>query len=337
MARVTEQQPEANPARQTSARQTWASRGFRLARRTACALPFGVVSSLGALCGGAAWYLNGKRRIRTVEHLKIAYPELSHRDRVRRAKRSFRTMGRVAAETFWIPRMSLEWFRENFILETPEAEDQFREACKIKGGIVLTAHLGNWELMLQYCQVVLEGTLMGVASQPEDLALAEELKALREALGGRIVWRGNAALPLLRGFKRGDVAGMIVDHNLRGDGIRIKFFGEKAHTLLAPAQVALRARVPIAIVACNRRPDGKYAVRWELLDPLPPLASDPGERFAQEANLTLYYTARIEDLVRQNPDQWMWMHQRWRYRKKDSRPWPPASSSQDEEPSSPSS
>ncbi|MBI5155356.1 hypothetical protein HZA57_08980 [Candidatus Poribacteria bacterium] len=284
-------------------------------------LPYAAVWRAGACLGSMAWHLGGARRERTLGQVREAFPALGEPARRRLAIESFRMSGRVFAESLWIPAMTREWFDRHWVVENPDVLDAVLRLGEKRGVVILTGHTGNWEVALQFCQDRFGRDVMAVAAEPSIEALAPPMKALRESHGARIVWRGQAALPLLRHLRRGGCAAMLVDHNLRGEGVEVPFFGRPAHTLLAPARLALQSGAVLTTSFSFLRPDGRYGLHVDSPFGDGALPREPEVRLAREVALTAEYTRRVEEFVRRHPGQWTWMHRRWQRRRRHSLYW----------------
>jgi len=174
------------------------------------------------------------------------------------------------------------------------------------GAVVATAHTGNWDLVA--CAVARRAPLT-VVTKHLRLGLVDRLwQWLRARCGVRLVAAGRAAREGARALARGELVAMLVDQapERARAVLRVPFLGELADVDLAPALVALRARAPI-VVAFPVRRSGRHA--FELVRVIePPLR--PTRLWAEQAMRQI--TADLEAFVRRHPEQWLWMHRRWK-------------------------
>jgi KDO2-lipid IV(A) lauroyltransferase len=174
-----------------------------------------------------------------------------------------------------------------------------------KGTIFITAHLGNWEMLGRY--LAAEGIpLTVVAREPEDPALAAWVHHMREGAGMSVAYRGGSVRELLSLLKRNQAIGLLPDQN-SGD-VFIPFFGVPAGTAVGPATLALHTGATLIPSYCVRLPDDTY--RLLLLPPIPTHAT--GDKNADILRIMMEVNRVLESVIREYPDQWLWLHNRWK-------------------------
>jgi KDO2-lipid IV(A) lauroyltransferase len=171
-----------------------------------------------------------------------------------------------------------------------------------RGVLIVTGHCGNWELLAAVinCRGLGMRVVARALDEPE---LQQLLAGLRRRFGSETIERGRpgAARELLRGLREGAL-GMLIDQDTRVEGVWVPFFGRPAYTPVGAAKVALRPEVAAVPAFIERREDGSHRARF--LEPLE-LTQDVTEA-------TAAMTRVIEEQVRRRPEQWVWMHRRWR-------------------------
>lgn len=175
-----------------------------------------------------------------------------------------------------------------------------------KGIIFASGHIGNWELAARY--LVANGfPLTTVAREPEDGGFAGYVNELRENGGYRVLYRGSASVRELLGvLKRNETIALLPDQN-SGD-LFLPFFGIPAGTVAGPASLALHTGATLLVGACVRLPDDTYRVIC-----LPPVdLTSTKDRQADTIRIMTEVNQGLESLVRQYPDQWLWLHNRWK-------------------------
>jgi KDO2-lipid IV(A) lauroyltransferase len=177
-----------------------------------------------------------------------------------------------------------------------------------RGCVFVTPHLGSWEL-LPYDAAVF-GIPLTVPVRPLDNPYLErQLARARAATGHRFVSRRHGLLGLGTDLARGRSLAILADQATVG-GPRIEFFGRPAHTSPVPALLAVRYGRPIVVVACVRTEDAGFT-GW-VSEPLwPDQAADESEA-AQVERLTAAMNRQMEAVIRLYPDQYLWMHNRWK-------------------------
>jgi len=259
---------------------------------------------LGRALGALAWRLAGRDRERTLAHLAIAFPDWPASRREVTARASFRHFGTLLAENLWL--------RERGPREVPahvevEGWGEVEAARAARRPIlVVSGHCGNWELI--HAAFNNRGAGMSVVARGlDDPALGDSLLEFRATFGTRTVVRGQpgAARELLRTMRaENGVLAMLIDQDTDVDGVWVDFFGRPAWTPAGAAEIASRFRAVVLPVFSERLASGDHRVRIH-----PPLALP-----ADAAAATQAMTAAIEGQIRRVPEQWVWMHRRWRRR-----------------------
>ncbi len=271
-------------------------------------LPVRFAAALGQRLGALAFVVARSERNKALASLARAFPQKSEADRVELARRAFRHLGRCAFELACIRQLDADI--ERFV-EWPDADRQVLErALKAGRGVVfVSGHVGNWELLAR--RVALEGfpcqTIAREASDPRTTALIERFRA-----SGRLrsIWRGQpgAARQMLRALKSGEILGLLIDQDTKVQSVFVPFFGELAATPRAAADLALRTGAAVVLGFCLRVDGGRYRLSMREV-PLP-----DGDKESAAVALTAELTKGIEEAIRAAPEQWVWMHQRWKTR-----------------------
>lgn len=271
------------------------------------ALPLRTALRWGECAGRLAAALARRRRRIAVENLRRAYPELSEEGAEKLAVRVFEHFGRAVVEGAVAHRLLRpSTYRQHVQIHHEERLQQVIAAGK--GGIMVTAHLGVWEIMglLQH----LKGSTMHNVYRPAKNPLVDRMvRRRRTAIGQAMVDREGALATLLRVLRRNGYIGLLIDQHAKRDGVWVPFFGRLASTTPAPALLALRTGAPI-LTGYVRRLSGAY--RFEVFIDEPIHVKTTGDRAADIERITRELSLRIEGYVRQFPEQWLWLHRRWR-------------------------
>lgn len=178
-----------------------------------------------------------------------------------------------------------------------------------RGVLILTAHLGNWDLL---CTLTprLGFPLTVITKTMRNAEVHEYWIRLREQFGVRFVPAHNSYRRCLQALKRNEVVGFILDQNMIDkEGVFVEFFGRPACTSPGLAFMAAQSGAPVVPVFIVRQPDGSHHITAQpLLEP--PTDREPATIRAA----TQLYTRVIEDAIRRQPDQWIWIHRRWKTR-----------------------
>ena len=263
------------------------------------------------LCAGLGWLGGVVFRIRRTDvdrHLALAFPERTTRWRRRVARDSYRHFAREAAMTFRLSRMdSQEVLRRTDM----EGFEEFRDAVeKGAGAVVVSGHLGNWEIA--GASAAARGVPMDVVAHRQKNPLFDRyLVETRARLGLNVIVKNDAFRLALRSLLDGRVAAFVSDQNIRRRGVFVDFFGSAAATPRGPALFALRSGAPVFLGTAVRLPGwpSRYKVRAERVD----VRRDvPVEEAI--VDLTQRYTSLLEQRIKEAPEQYFWQHRRWKTR-----------------------
>jgi KDO2-lipid IV(A) lauroyltransferase len=219
--------------------------------------------------------------------------------------RVYRHIGLGFVEMLMIPRLVQRRALSSHVrLERFEIVDRILKEGR--GVIVAIGHLGNWELI--GLAVTLAGYRLNSLARPiENPWVDRWLNRFRTSTGQEIISKYGALGSMIRTLQRNEVLIVQVDQDARHSGVYVNFFDRPASTHRAPAVLALKYGTPV-ISANIFRENGVH--RCIVSDPLYP------DAFRQEADpvraLTQAYTSRLEQYVREHPDQWFWVHDRWK-------------------------
>jgi KDO2-lipid IV(A) lauroyltransferase len=270
-------------------------------------LPLRWAQQLGRALGTAAFHFAGGERRKALASLQLAYPEMEPAQRLDLARRTFQHLGTVALEVAVAPRLGDRFAA--LVDCSGDALAAFRRGLERgRGVVVVGAHLGNWEL--QAWAVARAGIpLHAVGKENVDPRLTRLMDRFRARGGVWNIWRGQpgAAVALLKALRRGEALAMLIDQDTNVQSVFVPFFGHPAATPRAAADLVLRTGAAACVCLVHRRPDGTYRATSEEV---PPPSTGDAERDAVE--LTARFTARIEAAIRAHPEQWVWMHQRWK-------------------------
>jgi KDO2-lipid IV(A) lauroyltransferase len=278
--------------------------GIRLLVFLVRLLPFSTALALGRGLGGLGYRLFGKDRRLALAHLAKALPERAA-DHEAIVRQMFRNLGEGAAELTHLDRIDI---RSYVSIEPSTLATLNGILAAGKGAVVVTGHIGNWELFFR--RFLVEGfDARAVGKEQADPRLTAWMEELRGP--GRTIWRGSpsAARQLLKTLRENGVLAMLIDQDTKVQGVFVPFFGDLAWTPRAAAELALRTGAGVAAFFAHRRPDGGHVVTGG------PVAYEPtGDREADVVGLTAAMTKAIEDHIRRAPAEWVWMHRRWKTR-----------------------
>jgi KDO2-lipid IV(A) lauroyltransferase len=270
------------------------------------ALPWQRAGQLGAGLGTLGFRPLGIRRAVVESQLRAAFPELDDREILRISRASYAHLGRTAIETALLP--SLDRAAIIDLVEKVIGWEYIDEGIQAGRGVILvTGHLGNWELGGAYLAargIPVDAIVRHMANPRFD----RYLNMTRASLGIRVVYDDQAVRLTPRALRDGRLIAFLADQGVRGlASTYVPFFGRTAKTPRGAAVFALRMGAPIVFGAAIRQPSGRYQMAFE---PVEVTRSDDRERDTDE--IVARYTAALERWVRIAPEQYLWQHRRWR-------------------------
>ncbi len=286
---------------------------LRVVAAVCAVLPEVVADRAGAALG---WVVArcGRPRWRVVaEHMRMGFADRDEAWRRKVGRRCYAHVGAEAVATFRLAGMSPRAVRKRTRVVGTELLDAARREGR--GVVVVSAHLGNWEV---------GGAAVIARGYPMDIVVARQRNQLfdryltrsRQRLGFGIIPRGAARRLALGSLREGRAVGMMGDQDARRAGVFATFFGQPASTARGPAVLAMRAGADVITLFAIRQPGWRprYVVYLEPLAPAPPSDGGRAQRHRAVTALTQAFTTRIEARVREYPDQYFWLHRRWKTR-----------------------
>lgn len=278
-------------------------------------IPRPAAKRIGNALGEAAFWLDKRHRDITLKNLRFAFEqELDAAQRQSLARAVYRNLGQILFEVGWS--LNVDW--ETLCRQiTITGLENYQDACRRgKGVLVITAHMGNWELL----PIVAKRTQIpiNIVYRPLDFKpLDRFFEHTRSRYGARLIPSRRALVKILKALRKGETVAMLMDQNVDFyEGVWVDFFGHPACTSKAMAVIAMKTEAAVLPVFLHRKADGFRAVFGQILTP----AASTGDKQKDVEARTAQYTKVIEEGVRAEPDQWFWVHQRWKT--KTFSPWP---------------
>jgi Kdo2-lipid IVA lauroyltransferase/acyltransferase len=277
--------------------------------KTVGLLPRPLARAKGICLGLLVYLLHRRLRRVGMRNLALAFPQMSHGERRRILRNEFVSLGRQLAEVCLFPRYTRENVSQVVVYDG--FENYERAFARGKGVLFLTAHLGAWELSAFAHS--LQGHPLWIVMRSLDNPLVDRLiQGYRTMHGNRTVDKDDFVRGLLAAMHAGEVVGILMDTNMTPpQGVFVDFFGIPAYTASGLARIALRtgAAVVPGFTVWNAQLR-KYTLRFEPALELIRTGDNEKDTVANTAK----FTKIIEDYVRRYPDQWLWVHRRWKTR-----------------------
>jgi len=294
--------------------QIWAEyAAARLVLGTLSLLPRRAAMWSGVTIGKLAYNALGKLRRVGLRNLELAFPDMDPSERERILKAALGNLGRVMAVVSRFGKIT----RENITdLIEYRPTDEFAAAYAAtqeqgRGRIILGGHIGNWELQAFSYPVFFE-PLSFLARRMDNPRIEQMVLDIRTRLGNRQIDKVNSARPILQALRKGEAVGVLADVNSHPkEGVFVPFFGIPACTASGVAMLAIRAGaviVPMFAIWDDAR--GKYFIYHDdIIEPV-----DTGDRKRDIEETTALHVAATERVIRKYPEQWIWIHRRWKTR-----------------------
>ena len=252
----------------------------------------------------------GRGRHRALENLRLSFPEKSQSWRDRTARRSFEHLVMLAFDVLYTTRLVRLSTWNRYLELGDEMSEVLRLILDGRGIIMVTGHYGNFEI-LGYALATFGLENYSIARPIDNPHINRYLLAVRQRQGQTILDKKGATESMLEILASGATLGFIADQNAGRKGLFVDFFGRKASTYKSIALLAMQYDLPI-IVGYTRRIRDRFHFKIGLTRIIKPHhwrdQDDPLKW------ITAQYTAAIEEFVRQDPEQYWWVHRRWKTR-----------------------
>ncbi|MHB8078072.1 MAG: lysophospholipid acyltransferase family protein [Candidatus Krumholzibacteriia bacterium] len=285
-------------------RRRWRRRGYHLFARlllaTARTVPLPVGRAAGAGLGALALRLRPRERARARANLALALPELDAGAREALLKRAAAALGANLHDALALERLASGGYAG--VDGTAAAAAAHALLAEGRGLLILTGHLGCWELLGGWLARELGG-LAVVTGTIHNAPVDRLVNGRRRRLGLTPLPRGGDLRPLLRVLRSGGAVAVLLDQN--APVANLPFFGRPAPTAAGFARLALRTGAPVLPLAIRRRGTGHF------VEQLPPLRPRGGTDEGAVYSCLAWCNAALETLIRRAPTEWVWFHARW--------------------------
>jgi KDO2-lipid IV(A) lauroyltransferase len=265
-------------------------------------LPRGLARALASMVGSALYALGIRRRV-TLNNLAHAFPTKSDAERRAIARGAYGSLALAGLEAVTADQLSDAELERAVIVDDWGA---LGEALKQGGVLIASAHLGSWELFAEV--MARRRVKLSAVVRPLEGAFNARVVEGRLKAGVELILQRGAVRAMIKGVRRGRCVVQLIDQSLPADhGVFVPFFGALTSTTPALSMAALRTGAPV-FVALTVREGSSLRMLFEG----PIAVPDSGDRRADVTAHTAELTAIIERYVRQYPDQWLWLHRRWK-------------------------
>jgi len=275
--------------------------------RATCAvltlLPLSFSYTMAKWLGNFAFYVLRYRRRIVMDNLQVAFGrEMGPNQLEKTGAESYRQIGMSFIELLVAPKLHSQI---HHILEPRHFSLIQRLLQQGKGLITVSGHLGNWELQGAAAATAMTEPFTVAAVQQSNPYINRFITKRRNDMGMQVAGTKAAMKLLLKALKKGQAIGLVADQNAGRDAVFVNFFGKIAATQPGPAQLALRFGAPMVVGAAIRIGPGKFKILSQQVE----IREDDTLE-----TLTQRHVKILEEFIRQYPEQYFWLHRRWKTR-----------------------
>ena len=270
-------------------------------------MPLRLAQSFGKNVGSLAYLIAWQRRAIAIDNLTHAFPEKSRNEIRRIALGAFRNYAISISEFLWFPRLTPKRLRKLVRVVNVDLVDEAHS--RGKGIIFMSGHFGNWELT-----ALASGHFTGypvtiIVQNQRNRLVNEVINRYRCLWGNSVVPMESSVREFLKKLAEGEAVAMLADQSAPMEGLYVEYFGRPAATHEGPAIFSLRTGAPIVMGFLVRRANGRYELTYEEV----PTSNLNDYSEQNVAELTRRHVALLEKYVRMYPEQWLWLHRRWKH------------------------
>ena len=270
-------------------------------------LGLGLSRKFASVLAFTFFYLIPIRKKVVLDNLKIAFP---NNDEVKNKELAFKIYSSFAVTLVEI--MCLPFLNKSDLVNAVECSnpelivEKFNEG---KGVILLSSHFGNWEFIAISVAIQIQLPFSVVVKPLRNTLVYEWMNKGRTKFGNEVVPLGISIRKTYQTLKEKKIVAMVADQRGPKEGVKVDFFGKKVAVYTGPAALALKTGAPIICGIPIRENNFKYKVKLVEI----PTNNLPDSEEEKILEISQRYTSYLEEVIREHPEQWLWMHKRWKY------------------------
>lgn len=253
------------------------------------------------------YYIIPIRKQVTLKNLHKAFPEYSGREIKKVAFGSYKSFSITLVEMLFIPFMTREQIENAIYCEDVELVKKYYE--RNNGLIALSGHFGNWEYGALSVSAKINVPFHVVVKSQRNPYVDAYLNHGRTRWINKIVPLGVSIRKIYAELKAKNIVAMVADQRGPQEGMRVNFFGQQSSIYPGPAMLAIKTRAPILYVLTIRQPDYSYTAQISEIS----MENLPADKERQVQEVSQRHMAFLESVIRKHPEQWLWMHNIWKY------------------------
>lgn len=253
------------------------------------------------------FYLIPIRKNVVLKNLKIAFPHFNNKEILNIAFKSYLSFSKTLVEILLLPSLSQSKISE--IVTIKNLESLIDSYNKGKGLILISAHFGNWELAAISTGIKMNYSLNVVIKYLRNPYVSKWMNNNRTKFGNKIIPLGVSIRQVYAALKKGEIIAVVADQRGPEQGMRVKFFERDTAVYNGPAALAVKSGAPMYCGFMIRQQDGNYIMDFELVD----TTSVSNNEDENIQFITRRYLEKLESAIKNHPEQWLWMHNIWKY------------------------
>ena len=253
------------------------------------------------------YYIIPIRKQVTLKNLRKAFPEFSVSDIKKIAFGSYKSFSITLVEMLFIPFMTREQIENAIYCEDAELVKKYYK--RYRGLIVLSGHFGNWEYIALSVSAKINVPFHVVVKSQRNPYVDAYLNKGRTRWINKIVPLGASIRKIYAELKAKNIVAMVADQRGPQEGMRVNFFGQQSSIYPGPAMLAIKTGAPILYGLTIRQPDYSYTAQISEIS----MENLPADEEKQIQEVSQRHMALLESVIRKHPEQWLWMHNIWKY------------------------
>jgi len=270
-------------------------------------IPRSILNLVSTILGYFFFFIVPIRKNIVLNNLAIAFPDFSKKEINKIALANYVSLTKTFLEIVKLKKTSSEWFIENVEVVNNELVEIYLQ--KKESLILLTAHFGNWEFGALTLGIKYNFSMNVLAKKQSNEFVTRFMSEAREKFGNKEIFTGSSVKELYKALLKKQIIGVVGDQRGPLEGPRVKFFNRDTAVYTGTAVLSLKTKTPILSVFVARQKNNKYKIFIDELS----FENLPQDQEEKVIEINRRYFNKLENMIKQYPEQWFWMHKIWKY------------------------